>query len=189
MSNFLPCGQSPNYKSSEEAQVHQPGEQDQLVGRWVRTQLVGDLSGQLGCFQADGARVTEAVLLVHFWRSSSSLSRRDWTNFTGKKDGERKTRATVTTVEIMLPLGAQMRDCAIPVSSKHSKVAPPRRLGQGSAHWTNSSKNAKLLATAQGQGKGELSMVDTERCLLQLPDMEKLKARAKRPLNRGRPKS
>ncbi|KFD45293.1 hypothetical protein M513_13830 [Trichuris suis] len=37
-----------NYKSSEEAQVHQSGEQDQLVGRPVRTQLVRDLCGQLG---------------------------------------------------------------------------------------------------------------------------------------------
>ncbi|KFD59570.1 hypothetical protein M514_13829 [Trichuris suis] len=140
-----------NYKSSEEAQVHQSGEQDQLVGRRVRTQLVRDLCA--------------------------------------KNDGERKTRATVTTAEMVLPLGAQMRDCAIPVSTQNSKVAWPRRLGPGSAHWTNSSKNAKLLATAQGQGKGEPSVVDTERCLLQSPDMEKLNARAKRPLNRGRHKS
>ncbi|KFD61075.1 hypothetical protein M514_26777 [Trichuris suis] len=44
-----------NYKASEEAQVHQSGEQEQLVGRRVRTPVVRDL-----CAKKDGERKTRA---------------------------------------------------------------------------------------------------------------------------------
>ncbi|KFD50702.1 hypothetical protein M513_08358 [Trichuris suis] len=82
MCNFFPCGKNRrNHKSCEEAQAHQAGEQDQLVGRRVRKQRVNDSCGQLGSFQAERSRGIEAVLVLHFSRNSSNPGPRDWTNF------------------------------------------------------------------------------------------------------------
>ncbi|KFD63202.1 hypothetical protein M514_24677 [Trichuris suis] len=50
-------------------------------------------------------------------------------------------------------------------------------------------KKRKTFHLGKGEGKGDPSMVNTARCLLQLPEMENLKARDWRILNRRSYKS